>query len=82
MERSVSGVGVLDKAAGVLDALEQGSRSLTELVDATGLSRATAHRLATALEVHGLVGRDGAGRFALGPRFRAWALPDLARPAL
>ena len=32
------------------------------------LPRATAHRLAVALERHGLVGRDDAGRFVLGPR--------------
>ena len=52
----------------MLDALEVGPRSLAELVDATGLSRATAHRLAVALEAHGLVRRDGDGRFALGLR--------------
>ena len=65
---SVSGVGVLDKALSVLDALEDRPRSLAELVDATGISRATAHRLATALEAHGLVRRDDDGRFALGAR--------------
>jgi DNA-binding IclR family transcriptional regulator len=68
---SVSGVGVLDKAFTVLDALEERPRSLAELVDATGLSRATAHRLATALEAHGLVRRDDDGRFALGARLIA-----------
>jgi DNA-binding IclR family transcriptional regulator len=68
---SVSAVGVLDKAFTVLDALEDRPRSLAELVEATGLSRATAHRLATALEVHGLVRRDDDGRFALGARLIA-----------
>jgi DNA-binding IclR family transcriptional regulator len=63
-------VGVLDKAFAVLAALEERPRSLAELVDATGLSRATAHRLATALEAHGVVRRDGA-RFALGVRLVA-----------
>jgi DNA-binding IclR family transcriptional regulator len=67
---SVSAVGVLDKAFTVLDALEERPRSLAELVEATGLSRATAHRLATALEAHGLVRRDD-GRFALGARLIA-----------
>ena len=38
---------------------------------ATGLSRATAHRLAVALELHGLVRRDPDGRFALGVRLVA-----------
>jgi DNA-binding IclR family transcriptional regulator len=57
---------------------------------ATGLPRATAHRLAVALGRHGLVGRDEAGRFVLGLRLislghaAAGALPlrSLARPAL
>ena len=73
---------MLDKAVSVLDAVESGPLSLAGLVEATGLSRATAHRLAVALEVHGLLGRDGAGRFALGPRLTGLDLPSLARPAL
>jgi DNA-binding IclR family transcriptional regulator len=68
---SVGGVGVLDKAVEVLDALEVRPLSLSELVVATGLPRATAHRLATALERHGLVRRDGDGRFILGTRLLA-----------
>ncbi len=56
----------------------------------TGLSRATAHRLAVALEAHGLVRRDADGRFCLGLRLiglgraAAEALPGWldARPAL
>ena len=63
-----SGVGVLDKAALVLSALEAGPQSLAGLVSATGLARPTAHRLAVALEHHRLVGRDLQGRFVLGPR--------------
>ena len=53
-------------------------RTLAELVAATGLPRATAHRLAVALEVHRLVARDVEGRFVLGPRVGelATALPD------
>ncbi len=61
-----SSVGVLDKAVVVLDCLRAGPASLADLVGRTGLSRATAYRLAVALEVHGLVERDGEGRFALG----------------
>ncbi|MGH9283367.1 MAG: IclR family transcriptional regulator [Acidimicrobiales bacterium] len=82
MERSVGGVGVLDKAVAILDALEQGPLALADLVAATGLSRATAHRLATALAGHELVGRDGEGRFTLGPRFVRRSLEEAARPAL
>jgi DNA-binding IclR family transcriptional regulator len=79
---SVSGIGVLDKAVAVLDALEPGPRTLAELVAATGLARATTHRLARALEVHGFVSRARDGRFQLGPRLSAAGLPALARPAL
>ena len=71
MESTVSGVGVLDKSVAVLAALEAGPLALGELVDATGIARATAHRLAVALEVHGLVRRDDEGRFALGVRLIA-----------
>ncbi|MEI8081236.1 MAG: IclR family transcriptional regulator [Actinomycetes bacterium] len=63
-----SGVGVIDKSTLVLNALAAGPHSLAELVEATGLPRPTAHRLATALEFHLLVGRDADGRFTLGPR--------------
>ncbi len=73
---------MLDKAISLVDAVESGPLTLAGLVDATGLSRATAHRLAVALEVHGLLGRDGPGRFTLGPRLTGVDLPALARPAL
>lgn len=63
-----SGVGVLDKAASVLGALEAGPATLAQLVQSTGLARPTAHRLAVALEHHRLVSRDMQGRFVLGPR--------------
>lgn len=63
-----SGVGVLDKAATVLGALEAGPATLAQLVSATHLARPTAHRLAVALEHHRLVSRDMQGRFVLGPR--------------
>src|SRR3954465_15370940 len=63
-----SGVGVLDKAATVLGALEAGPATLAQLVSATHLARPTAHRLAVALEHHRLVARDMQGRFILGPR--------------
>jgi DNA-binding IclR family transcriptional regulator len=65
---NTSGVGVLDKAATVLGALEAGPLTLAGLVQATGLARPTAHRLATALEHHRFVARDLQGRFVLGPR--------------
>ena len=66
MGASVSGVGVVDKAVVILRSLESGPRSLHGLTEATGLPRATTHRLATALEAHLLIERDSSGRFALG----------------
>lgn len=71
MDKS-SGVGVIDKSVLVLDALSDRPRSLAELVDATGLPRPTAHRLALALEHHGLVDRDSTGRFVIGPTLSRW----------
>jgi DNA-binding IclR family transcriptional regulator len=81
---------VLDKAVEILDALESRPLSLVELVASTGLPRATAHRLATALERHRLVRRDDDGRFMLGTRLLAlgraagetWPLATAAGDAL
>ncbi len=87
-----SGVGVLDKAVGILSFLgEGGPSSLAEVVEGTGVARPTAYRLLSALEVHGLVARRG-GRYALGLRFLGWGeraaavassgLVEAARPAM
>src|SRR5947199_98751 len=73
-----------------MDALVAGPKPLAELVAATGLPRATAHRLAVALEQHDLVRRDTEGRFALGFRLATLGraaldgtpLAQLSRPAL
>lgn len=81
-----SGVGVLDKAVLVLDAVHAGAHSLAALTERTGLSRATAHRLAVALEVHGLLAREDGGRWGIGPRVAQLAghdtLLDRAAPVL
>jgi DNA-binding IclR family transcriptional regulator len=73
-----SGIGVVDKSVAILAAVAAQPRALAELVEATALPRATAHRLAVALEVHRLLARDADGRFVLGPRVGelAGALPD------
>lgn len=87
---TVSGIGVLDKLAQILDALSDGPRSLKQLVAQTGISRATLHRLAQGLEVHGLVRRNDDGAYTLGLRLiglgrasaEAYPLASAARPAL
>ena len=82
-QATTTGVQVLDRAVRVLTALEEGPRTLAELVAETGLARATAHRLASALEQHGLVDRDGDGRFVLGPAImRLAGAPSLATVAM
>ncbi len=40
--------------------------SLSDLVATTGIPRPTAHRIAVALEHHGLLARDDEGRFVVG----------------
>jgi len=73
-----------------LSALADGPLPLAGLVAATGLPRPTAHRLATALEVHGFLRRDADGRFALGMTVVAlghsattgWPLAEAAGEAL
>jgi DNA-binding IclR family transcriptional regulator len=88
---TVSGVGVVDKTVAVMRTLERlGSATLADVQAATDLPRATAHRLLVALERHGLVRRDGDGRFGLGlglialgrAASDAFPLADLARPVL
>jgi DNA-binding IclR family transcriptional regulator len=65
--RQSSGIGVLDKAVGVLHTIAESPCGLAELCERTGLPRATAHRLAVGLETHRLLARDGQGRWRLGP---------------
>ena len=71
--RQDSGIGVLDKAVGVLHTVAASPCGLAELCERTGLPRATAHRLAAGLEVHRLLAREADGRWRLGP-----ALTELA----
>ncbi|WP_083275253.1 IclR family transcriptional regulator [Pseudonocardia sp. HH130630-07] len=62
-----SGIGVLDKAVGVLRATAEEPCGLAELCARTGLPRATAHRLAVGLEAHGMLLRTPDGRWHPGP---------------
>ncbi len=81
---------MLDKSVGVLRALVDGPLPLAGLVAATGLSRATTHRLAAALVDHGFVRRTDDGRFALGAELvglgraaaAGWPWGEAAGPAL
>ena len=67
---------MLDKAVLVLERAARSPVGLGDLVEGTGLPRATAHRLAVALEAHRLLVRDPEGRWEPGPR-----LAELARSA-
>ena len=74
----------------IVAAVQSEPMALAALAEATGFHRATAHRLATALEAHGILRRDSRGRFVLGPRLvelgriasDGLPLRDLARPML
>jgi len=85
-----TGVGVLDRAIAILDAVEDGARTFTDLVRATGFSGPTTHRLIKAMEAHGLLSLQRGFGYRLGPRLLRLAtvamaelpLRDLARPAL
>lgn len=90
MQESLGTAGVLDKGVWILRALADGPLDLAGLQAATGLPRATAHRLAVTLEGHHLVRRDAAGRFCLGFELihlgqaaaASFPLAELAQPVL
>jgi DNA-binding IclR family transcriptional regulator len=83
-------VGVLDRSVRILEAVEGGAHRFTAIVRATGLPRATAHRLIRALEEHGFLARFPGLGYRLGPRLlrlaneamRELPLRDLAHPVL
>jgi DNA-binding IclR family transcriptional regulator len=87
---SVSGVGVLDKAVALIRAVAEAPLDLAGLQAVSGLPRATTHRLAQALELHGILRRDSQGRFDLGGAVIAlgrvaldrFPLAELSRPIL
>ncbi len=92
MGDSLQGASSLGKAVSVLDSLAaKGPLSLAGLVSATGMPRATAYRLATALVAHGLVDKGSDGTYRLGGRLvelgrlagqRRRGLAEAATPAL
>jgi DNA-binding IclR family transcriptional regulator len=84
-------VQTLDRAVVLLEIVaDEGPVSLAGLVEMTGLTRPTVHRLVRALEDHGLLGRDARGRVRLGGRLVGWgaraarslALAQVAGPVL
>jgi len=83
-------VGTLDRVVDILNAVEAGARTYTDITHLTGLSKPTAHRLIRALEQHGFLLQAGGAGYALGPRLLSLAssamrelpLRDLAHPAL
>jgi DNA-binding IclR family transcriptional regulator len=85
-----TGVGTLDRAVAVLEAVERGAGTLGEVAGATGFPRSTSHRLLRALERHGLLSSDGGSGYRLGPSLlrlastaaREGSLRDVAHPIL
>lgn len=70
---TTSGIQVLDRALLILGIVARRPHSLSELCETTGLPRATAHRIAVALEKHRMVTRLEDGQWTAGP-----ALSELA----
>lgn len=70
---STSGIQVLDRAIFILSVIAAEPRNLAELCEITGLPRATAHRIAVALEKHRLIERLPDSQWTAGP-----ALAELA----
>lgn len=73
---ATSGIQVLDRAIFILSVIAKKPRNLAELCEITGLPRATAHRIAVALEKHRLIERLPDSHWTAGP-----ALSELAPQA-
>lgn len=78
-----SGIKVLDRAVAIARSVAAGDKTLAELSDDTELPRATAHRIATALELHHVLARNDHGEWTLGPALTGLAtgLPAALLPA-
>ncbi|MEU0135717.1 IclR family transcriptional regulator [Streptomyces sp. NPDC006296] len=87
-ESDTGGVRSVQRAVDLLALFDPGhlSRTVRELVDATGLPKSTVVRLVHTLELRGLLWTRGDGRLVLGPGLlrwaelagRAWRLPEEA----
>ena len=76
------GVGVLARAAAILNAIEISPMGASELSRELGLSVSTTYRLASEMVHHGFLRKDDEARFHLGHRFTTTAVADLSLPAL
>jgi DNA-binding IclR family transcriptional regulator len=79
---TVTGVGVLDKAMSIVDAVEFHPMTATDLAQLLKMNLSTTHRLATALTQHGLVSRGDDGRYGPGVRFDMSNIAWASRPLL
>lgn len=66
---------LLERATAILDfiSLDAGYSSFTEIVDGTGISKPSVHRILATLENFRIVVRDEQGRYILGPRIIGWS---------
>lgn len=73
---------MLERVAAILDAVETGPASASDIARRTGLSVSTVHRLALSMADLEFLRRDSDGRFRRGARFLRSALEDAAMPIL
>ena len=89
---SGTSIRVLDRAVAVLGFMAEQKRQvgITEIAEATHLSKATVHRILSTLRDYSVVLKDESGRYQMGPSVLYWAdayrkhsgLAELARPYL
>ena len=60
-------VGAIDRSVAILDAIASGANRFVDIRAATGLAKATTHRLLGSLATHGFVVHDDAAGYRLGP---------------
>lgn len=73
---------MLERVAAILDAVETGPMSASEVARRTELSVSTVHRLALSMVEFEFLRRDSDGRFGRGARFVRTALENAALPIL
>ncbi len=86
------GIRVLDRAISILDhmARNEDKGGITDIAEATGLPKATVHRILQGLHNKRVVVQGDDGTYSIGPAVLAWAdafrtrvvLPKLAQPTL